>query len=228
MEKGAEMKKKSSPRDLSTKDLEYGRQQVRKMLRDRSEMKKYVAERDVIWKWVVRKFAGEDLSDTIDWNPEPPLYHYEADHSKPTESRRGFICIRDHFEQSWASVVYELYNIAHTIDSYKIHQNACVGHLSKEDYIKERTKLEYEAIKKTKKFYRIIWRPWAKKKGVKTDPYYWYIWTPNTYDKWIRGYRDKSGYPWNYIGRYYDEVIVPYLRKVARTKKRNKNRRGMV
>lgn len=216
------MKKKLLPRRSSVKDLAYGTRQVRRMLKDRPEMAKYVTERDFIWKWVVKKFAGEDLSDSIDWNPKPPWYHYEADHAYPTKSRRGFICIKDNFEHSWSSAVYELYNIAHAVDSHKIYRDACAGHLSKAEYIKECTKLEYGAIKRLKEFYRKIWRPWAKKKGFKTDPYYWYMWAPNTYDKWIKGYKNKSGYPWNYIGRYYDEAIVPYLKKVAIYKKKQK------
>jgi hypothetical protein len=207
---------------LSVKNLEYGEKQVRQMLKDRPGMGKYVNNREIIWKWAVRKFAGEDLGEVFDWNPNLPQQGYNYDHYGPWERKKGFIRIRDDFENLWVAAVYELFNIANTDKFKKVYEEACAGHLTKEQWITKNTKIEYGAVKKTKEFYGRVWEPWAKKKGFKTNPQIWYMWTPNSYSKWIKTYKNKLGYPWNSWGRYYDESMVPYLRKLAIWKTKNK------
>ena len=74
---------------LSPAALAHGQEQVRRMLKDRPNMARHVDESDVLRKWAARKFAGEDLGVTIDWDPLEPR-HTLAQHSTPTdEYRRG-------------------------------------------------------------------------------------------------------------------------------------------
>ncbi len=200
------MNKKYSAKKLSVKKLEHGRKQVLKMLKDRPDMGKYININDAIWKWIVKKFAGEDLLDTINWTPEQPLSDYPAEYSSPTTKKRGCIRIRDHFEPYWTSAVFELYNIANTANVNKIDQKVLAGRLLKKDYIEECAKLEYKAIKKTKRFYKAIWKPWAKKKGFPTNPHTWFGWVPNSYNKWIKRFKKKADYPWGCFGRHYDKL----------------------
>src|SRR5262245_57989986 len=75
---------------LSKAALQHGEEQVRKMLKDRPAMAKNIELGDALWRWAARKFAGEDLEDTIDWDPTPPR-EASADHSVPWEERRGSI-----------------------------------------------------------------------------------------------------------------------------------------
>jgi hypothetical protein len=204
------------------------------MLRDRPAMKRYVIEGDVIWQWSVRKFAGEDLSTTINWNPDPPDKpdSYDADHRIPTNGARGFIRIREvysrgsqkgrkmPFEELWYSAVFELHNISNAPKFIQVFEEARRGKSSKELWIKKNTQIEYDTLRRVVDFYKRTWLSWSKTKGFQSDSRIWRVHLPQSYDTWIRSYRDRSGYPWDTWSRYYDDIIVAQ----GRSRERNQPR----
>ncbi|MBI3617040.1 MAG: hypothetical protein HY210_02340 [Candidatus Omnitrophica bacterium] len=176
-----EMKKPVSRRKLSQVDIRHGELQIKNMLKDRPVMAKHITKNDIIWKWVVRKFAGEDLEDTIDWNNAAPYYGAQADHIYPCSSERGFVRIAKKlsFEFSWARAIFELHNMAF-----------CCGF----------KKLIYRAYKGKKKKKEFI-------KGLATCPDEWYVGTPRFFREWIKHYGRNSEYPWRIYSDFYDNYL---------------------
>ena len=48
----------------------------------------------------------------------------------------------------------------------------------------------------------------------------------NLRNPWIKKYKDKSHYPWSYWGTYYNDVIVPYLKRKPKDKPKSKEKEG--
>ena len=53
--------------------LRYGREQVRRMLKDRPMMAGYGEKAEPVYAWAARKFAGEDSRERIAWDDSPPF-----------------------------------------------------------------------------------------------------------------------------------------------------------
>ena len=227
-------------RKLSSEDIQHGKQQVQNMLRDRPAMQKYVAsdgvekyvtEDDIIFQWVVRKFAGEDLSATIDWNPDPPHKPdgIDADHGVPYRDKRGFIRVRKlysrgpkkgemrSFEDLWASIVFELLNITNADKFSDVWERALMGKVSKEEWVKENSQIEFEAAMKTKEFYRNIWEPWSIRNNFKISqksPFAQRMSLPDSYSEWIKPYYLRNSVYITEWERVYKEKIVPKAKEL--------------
>lgn len=211
---------------LSANDLQFGREQVEQMLRDREEMATCVAPGDPVYQWAVRQFAGEATGHRTYWSPDPPDCPLDcmADNTPVNENRKGFIRIRERHEvgekkgnqvlceELWSSAVFELYNIANGNRVHSIYYAALAGKISKEEWVGNLTRLEFLAVGKTARFYCSIWRPWAVGKGMKTEQLYWYVGEPDNYLEWINSYKDKSGYPYSYYQQY-EKEIAPYVQR---------------
>ena len=227
----------SSPtRELSPEDLEHGRRQMEQMLRDRPAMafvvneqgKKIVVDQDsFLWKWCVRKFAGEDVWSRIHWRSDRPPFS-SADHAY-SEAFGGFIRISDRqvfgpnkgkprsFEAMWADAIFELHNIQNAYDSYDHFVETLAGLVTRQGYVRRITELEHRALMKQVVFYEKSWKPWSSKNRIPTNPVTWRVSCPRSYEAWIAGYTDPGGYPWNPYGKYYEETLVPYLKRKNRT-----------
>ena len=221
----------------SSPKLTFGQAQLRHMMKDRPLMrlyesadgtKKTVSESDTIWEWAVRRLSGEQLGQVIHWNPEEPdkPKAYSADHRYPSGNRKGFIRVRKKyllgklkgrpipFEALWFFLVFELNNIEGAAQFHRLYEEALEGRVSRTSWITRNTMIEYNALCKTVAFYNDVWAPWAAKNGFETNAEVWRTNLPDTYRKWIQQYRDKTGYPWDTWGHYYDTQMVPYLRRV--------------
>ena len=226
-------------KELSDSALRHGNQQVQNMLKDRPAMskyitkdgvEKYITEKDSVWQWAARKFAGEDLDNTIDWNPDPPekAAGMDADHRIPWENRRGFIRVREEystgqlkggrrsFEDLWASACFELLNISDAKNTERLFQEALRGKLSKEEYIDRNIEREFEVEQELKQFYRNIWVVWANKNNFSIDPKSRFqnimLKFPHSYDVFKKKiYKSKSYKSYlDYWNNYYDQSIAPY------------------
>ena len=146
-------------RKLSQKDLRHGELQVKRMLKDRPVMAKYITKNDIIWQWAVRKFAGEDLSDTIDWDNKNPYQRAPSVMLHPCKSERGRIRIRKglSFEVSWANAIYQLYSIAFSSSFKEAVKRAYKGSLSKQNFILRCAGIAFKSVKRTERFYKDIW-----------------------------------------------------------------------
>ena len=106
---------------LTEADLEHGRRQVREMLRDRPPMAEFGGRADALCRWAERKFAGEDLAGRIYWEDVPPQPGFDGQCCLPSPGAPARIRVRlapyrqrkaRSFEEMWADVVYELYNVS--------------------------------------------------------------------------------------------------------------------
>lgn len=196
-------------RDLSQKDLRHGALQVERMLKNRPAMAQHINKNDIIWRWAVKKFAGEDLSDTIDWDNRVPYHGANASHLYPCRTERGCINIAKglSFEVSWAGAIYELHNIAFCSEFKRVVRKAHKGHLEKKEFILGMAKIEFKAIKKVEKFYKNIWEPWVMRKGLLTDPQEWSVGCPAKFEGWIKFFDKDSDYPWKVYSDFYDNHL---------------------
>lgn len=212
---------------LKPDDLQFGRQQVDQMMRDREEMGTCVEKGDVIYEWAARQFAGEAVGQRIYWSSNPPDCPPDCLSSiqSPYKSFNGYIAIREHYaagskirqkilcEELWACAVYELYNISYAPESNALHEAALAGRFSKQEFVMNLAKIEYHAEQQTAQFYWAMWRPWAENKGLVTSESHWFTSNPDTYDEWIRQFTDPAGYPYSYYSRDYDERIAPHVKQ---------------
>jgi hypothetical protein len=210
-------------RECSASELEHGRTQLEQLLRDRPEMCLLDPRSTEIGEWVIREFAGEDLWTVVSWNPEPPKRAgVNGVHRYPTRQNTGWVRIRSRgqdptskehrFESTWKSLVFELNNISHAGEFEQVHRDAIDLDfpMTKDDYIRRMTSIEYQSLKNTRDFYERSWKPILEKKGFKTDPAIWGTDLPSTHDAWIGRSQNESKYPWASYGKYYDEVISPF------------------
>lgn len=215
---------KSYARKITTDDLIFGMAQTDKMMADRKPMGFLVKKGDPIYNWVSRQFAGEACGEHVSWNPEEDLGKpaiYKADHCYPSRVEKAYIRIRSnngsgnfYDEHSlWESCIFELHNIRNFKAFDKVFHDACGGKVTKEEWLRKNTEIEYKSNRKVKDFFYRIWVPYLSTKGIDHRRHIWDVdWTPEKYQDWIGAYTDTEGYPWDYWGTYYDTQIVPYLK----------------
>jgi tetratricopeptide (TPR) repeat protein len=209
----------SSGKELSAAALEHGREQVRKMIEDRPGMAEHAKEAEFLRNWAARKFAGEDLGSMIDWDSEPPT-DSDAEHTAPDENDRGSIQVhpryahgrragkpRD-FEDLWAGAIYELHNINNAKYFVDLHKQAADGKLTKEEFVGGIVRHEVIAAQETRAFYLKMYLPFAAKEGLSTQPSLWFAEWWDQPDEALKGFTDKSAYPWQPYSRQYDWIAV--------------------
>ena len=209
----------TSTKQLAAEALQHGQQQVARMVGDRPAMVQFGQESDFLRQWAGRKFAGEDSGAPIDWDPSPPL-HSDAEHTAPGDDENAAILVEAidtegprkgqprSFEELWAGAVYELHNVVYAREFVRLNDEADAGKVSKEAFVAGIVKYELRAAQQTRAFYVQVFLPWAEKKQLPTDPSLWFCdwWaTPETA---LKGFADKSAYPWRPYARTYDWATV--------------------
>ncbi|MEW5894400.1 MAG: hypothetical protein AB1650_01390 [Candidatus Omnitrophota bacterium] len=207
---------------ITSDKLRHGEKQVKTMLANRPVMKAHVTQTDVVWKWAAKKFAGEYLGVTIDWNSEEPYHNADADHVYPTSKERGFIRVKKFsgpfaFELSWSRAIFELNNRLNYKLTKKIIRKTYSGRLGKKEFIIEMAKVEFKSILATEKFYKEIWEKWSNKKGLWSCPGEWYVGVPKKFSDWLKYYDKKSTYPWKIYSDFYDDHLEEWA--LANTRK---------
>ncbi|MCH2021241.1 MAG: hypothetical protein MK207_02075 [Saprospiraceae bacterium] len=199
---------------LSKKNIQHGNNELKKIIRDRPEMKSIVNSGDIIWQWVANKFAGEDIQSLIYWQKKATKNFRIPDsvnavHAYPTQKSEGRIWIENNnnAEKMWSGLIYELHNIKNGEDFQEIEKDAINWRCEEEEYIMRYAQLEYKAAKEMKKFYNSIWLPFCKSKNIKPNPQLWFYYLPDTFEKWIKTFTDKKGYPWNPYASYYERIV---------------------
>jgi hypothetical protein len=204
----------NSTEPLTAGALAHGEKQVRQMLADRPVMAQHVKPGEALWQWAVRKFAGEDLDDTIDWDPTPPR-ESSADHSVPGTWRRGSIRVSKYaaydeqagpaacFDALWSRAIFELHNITHRDEFTKVWNLALEGALTEDAFVARTCAIEHKALQETRAFYVQVYLPWAKSRGVTTRPAAWHILWWGRPDESIKRFSDRDSYPWRpYVRQY--------------------------
>jgi hypothetical protein len=211
--------------NLTQEDIAFGELQVERMVKDRPEMGRYVTKTDPVWKFCARAFAGEAIGERIFWESSLPTgREYQSDHQDPYQGQKGNIRIRKQYasgdlagtglscEELWSCAVFEIENLRNHAAFIALFESGLQGKLSREEWIREHTKLEYGALRRTAAQHQKLWQPMAEARGIRSSSEYWGIDVPNNYESWISLYTDPKGYPWDAYGRWYDREILPYAR----------------
>ena len=218
--------KPMSAKPLSAAAMEHAHEQVRKMLADRPAMAKYAEEAAFLRIWAARKFAGEDLGSLIDWDPEPPT-DSDAEHTAPDQREHGSIQVHPaytrgrragrprSFEELWAGAIYELHNINNARHFVELHKQAGEGKLTKEEFVGGIVRHEVVAAQETRAFYLQVYLPFAARNGLATQPGLWFAEWWDQPDEALKGFTDKSAYPWQPYARQYDWLTVEHLFRQA-------------
>jgi len=211
----------ANKRLLKESDLERGKTQLRRMLRDRPEMARGLTEEDELFQWAARKFAGEDVPTWIEWQNMSDISDFDAWHQPPDEDTPGQIFVRKvhgppsrmtwgsapSFDELWMWAAYEMHNIQSHREFHELWDRALAGTITRDEYILGYARLEYGALLRTRVFFIEIYYPWAKKHGRMTTED-WGLDVPYTFDEWIAHYPRGLRYPWRYYGNAYDGAMV--------------------
>lgn len=199
---------------LSEEHLKHGKKQLQQLLWDRPQMSTLVEAEDLVWYWVVHKFAGEDVKSPIYWQEHSTKDFFipndvTAAHSYPTQRQNGKVWVKEleDVEEMWSGLIYELHNITNYEDFDQIEQDVRYNRCTKEEYIMRYAALEYKAAKTTAEFYESIWKPYCAVKKLQTNPQHWFAYIPATFEEWIALFTDKMGYPWYPYADYYDRLV---------------------
>ncbi|MBN2581345.1 MAG: tetratricopeptide repeat protein [Pirellulales bacterium] len=215
-----------SDKPLAPEAIKHGREQVRRMIRDRPPMAQYPKEAGFLRTFAARKFAGESLGTLIDWDPAPPL-HSDAEHVAPTAHEHGNIVLELYgprrrqrsFEELWAGAIYELHNINYSKHYVDFHRRAAAGNVTRRQFVAGIVKYEVLAAQETRAFYAELYLPFVEKNKLSTDPSLWFAEWWEQPDEALHGLTDESQYPWNPYGRQYDWISVKRLFRLKEYRK---------
>ena len=206
-------------------DYNFGSSQVERMMKDRPKMGLLVHKDDRVYSWAARQFGGAACGQKIYWNNQKldkaVKSEYLAENQFPTKDRLGFIRVKQFAsdgkelssEQLWECAIFELINISFGQKYLALSSEAITHKYTKEKYILEATKLEYEVSKNTIGFYYYLWLPNIKQNQVSIGTIKAWPTVPSTYQDWIRQFTSKQGYPWDSWGQYYDDILKPLIKQ---------------
>jgi hypothetical protein len=213
--------------NLSAADLAFGEEQMAKMAKDRPEFTRYISKDDLVWQFCSRAFAGAAIGEHVFWDNSPPEDRgYRSENLGPYKGRPGFIRIRDKSdsgddrgrplscEELWSCAVFELENVRNHKAFMALYYRALEGKLTREEWIRGCTMLEYGALNRTSKDFAKLWLPLVGTRAISVNRSFWGANIPDTYQGWISLYRDPNSYPWDAFGAYYDSQIVPYVKSM--------------
>jgi tetratricopeptide (TPR) repeat protein len=204
---------------LAPAALEHGRRQVERMLRDRPAMAGHAKEAEFLRQWAMRKFAGEDFGELIDWDPSPPL-NSDAEHIAPTDHSHAAIMVAAEydegpkegrprsFEELWAGAVFELFNVVYSRRFIELNKQADEGTITKDEFVGGILRLELRAAQQTRAFYLREYLPWAEKQKLPTNASHWFCDWWDRPETVLESFPDHAEYPWRPYGRTYDWAAV--------------------
>jgi hypothetical protein len=226
---------KAEIRQLSvTADMAYGNRQVAQMLVDRPAMSAYttrdgeerrVTEKDWIWQWAAAHYGQMINGERVAWDRREPdkSHFFSAEHYIPRPGSVGLIRIRNYvqnregetrpaaFEELWSTFSFEMLNTLNASGFLEVYNRALHGNLSRDDWVRGYTMLEYKTELKHIDFFQSTWVPWAKQNNYPYDKTIWHLDIPRDYEGWIQKYKSSANDPYlRFYQDYYDNVIVPY------------------
>jgi hypothetical protein len=124
------------------------------LMKDRPEIAEILSGHDSLKRWLVEQFSGIVTEFPILWETEEPKGGDIAEHLYPCKNKPAYIRVSrklSGFDQL-SGVIFELFNIQY----YKWHiwlwKKACKGEIGKQEYSHRSLRLEYEAMKKCRRF----------------------------------------------------------------------------
>jgi tetratricopeptide (TPR) repeat protein len=207
-----------SPKGILTpKALEYGRQQLRQMLKDRPAMAQYGDKAQILYDWAARQFAGEKLHQEILWDAtEPSDFDATSDSTGRIQVSRTCLSGPDESkeqtcEKIWRCTVFELFNITNAGEFGRIEAEAAAGELSRDGFGGKLIDAESPAAEKTRAFYIRVFLPWAIEHHVSTNPELWYLTHTCGGRIQARLLCPKDDPHWRVYGLRYDYIVLRAL-----------------
>ncbi|HEY5037456.1 MAG TPA: hypothetical protein VIJ93_00120, partial [bacterium] len=165
------------PYTLGQAQLSWGKTQIQQMLKDRSEMAKYVTEGDDLWNWTVRQFGGEYMKGGIRWDSKEPAPElWDAFYYGPLNGQKAYIQVTKRLAWKeyrfnepktgpvlWYETAFELLNLKTIAPVYQLNEIAKKREVSRKDYILERMLIEWNTEKEVRDFYYNLWVPQCHK-----------------------------------------------------------------
>lgn len=204
---------------LGKRDLKFGGKQLKRMLHDRPRMKDLVQKNDALWMWSIRQFGGESTGRRYKWIKKTSHEGHEqfpAWHDYSMRKKLGWITVNKNRsdglpatpEEMWSGAIFEMFNTRNDEVFQRLVTDAFDGKLSKDEFIKRSTRLEYNAVKATNDFYESTWKPHVAKLGYESCNAYWFPDLPSTYEEWAE--KMNKAYPayFNYFDKCYESTIA--------------------
>lgn len=203
---------------ISKEDLEYGKNELRQVLRDRPQMCELVKEGDPIWLFAAKGFAGELSSSRLKWNsnenfsfPNQACYYWGGPvvqiYSRRYDNKGKLLSA----QECWCGLIYEIFNSSRFKENHAILRDAISGKCSRDNYIKRMAKLEYLAELQHYGFFKKIWRP-RMVPGKTAIPIMWHLSDAELrFDDWYAGWlkmNGTKGYPCGFFGKQYDQEMA--------------------
>jgi len=175
-----------------------------------------VTEEDSIFQWAARQFGGEQIGEIIIWNNDAPEDKSQGDNCassgnspayvrvnafQQTGATKGEYC---EFELLWENLAFELNNASTSAKMKPIVAEATKGTISRQAFIDTAARLEFLSAKKTERFYRTIWMPWAERRSFVSDESVWSYLFAKNFDDWVKQYSGEPDFPLGYLGKMYD------------------------
>jgi hypothetical protein len=139
-------------------DLSFGIRQVEQVCCDRPDMTEIINGEPALRRMLVFHFAGELKGRRTYWDYHEPVTGRPAEHSRSYRERPALVRVSNRSDSSAVDkcvmLVFELFNHQNE-GAFRILQSAAIGRvISSEVYANECVRLEFEALKKTKAFFR--------------------------------------------------------------------------
>ena len=129
-------------------------------------MQNVISESHSVFQWLVNGFNGDRIGQRIYWNASSPRSGRPAEHGPAYATYPPYIAISGRTETTptdkWASVVYEMYNLENGEEFEATSRSAIEGKLDADDYAEKCVELEFIALTKTQKFFRLNPLPKSK------------------------------------------------------------------
>jgi hypothetical protein len=204
------------------KAISFGQRQIDQMLSDRPDMVGILADDDPIVAWIVNSMNGDRIGRRVYWNADSPRSGAGVEHALPYGVNPPFICVTGGSEipaiDKWSGVVYELFNLENYKSFNELYDKATSAKVGKETYANECAKLEYDAVKKARKFFEE--HPIRRATPQNNFSYQRICRVPLSFDEYLETFKDADGvmhHPGDYFRNLYDESIAPNLPKKPET-----------
>ncbi|MCB9940283.1 MAG: hypothetical protein H6823_18755 [Planctomycetaceae bacterium] len=190
--------------------------QLQNLLKDRPAVAPFVIEGTDIYRFILEHFGGRFLENRMLWDPSAPADGVLADHVPPRKEFPGRIRFLAtdpkttaalSAESQIAHLLFELFNAENASSHPQIADRARRHLLTRDGFVYETAKLEYEACLRLRAFYLDVVEPWSKRQGILTTPDHWFGFEPPAFDQRFRQFQDRTQYPWSNYGAYYDAKI---------------------
>lgn len=208
---------------VSPANLEYGKNEVQRMLKDRPEMRTLVVENDEIYATAAKFYGGALCGEKVRWNAtEDYQLGTNARHRFGpngleiyinSRNKRGYLRLGEAY---WADFFYEMFNSSRLPDRRKLTKEALSGVCTRDQYIRLSAYYEYLAEIQTFQFYEKHWVPSRKRfsgsqKGNCCTPAFWGLGASQlNFASWLQDVHRKNkflDYPDGYFGTMFDRMI---------------------